>query len=325
MKGSRGRLLFGLLLVCTAGPLPAAERWRMSAEQPAGNFITQVAKDFARDVARFSHGELQIDVTPNSELFKRPQVKQAVQGGQVQLGDLFMSVLGNEDPLFELDSLPLLATDYNQAKKLWAASRPAIEARLRKDGVRLLYAVPWPPQSLYSDRPLHGMQDFKGMKFRSYNTAISRMATLMGADPTVITTEEVPGAFKSRQVDAMLTSSATGVDLQAWDFARYFYDIRAFIPKNIVIVNEAAFDALSAETQHAVIEAAKTAELRGWELSWALAAYQVRTLGRRGVEVVENVPEPIQAGLIEVGDTLTREWITRAGEQGAAIIRDYRQ
>jgi TRAP-type C4-dicarboxylate transport system substrate-binding protein len=302
----------------------AVENWRMSAEQPISNFITQVAKDFTRNVARDTRGELVITLSTNSTLFKRAEVKAAVQHGDIQIGDLFMSVLGHDDPLFELDSLPFLATDYEQAKKLWSVSRPAIEQRLLKDGVRLLYAVPWPPQSLYSNRPVLGMADFRGMKFRAYNPTIERMAVLMGARPTIITTEAVPQAFMDGQVDGMLTSSATGVDLKAWRFAKYFYDIKAFIPKNIAIVNEAAFQRLSADTRIALLNAGKRAELQGWELSWALNSYQIRVLEHRGMVIAGELPGDTRSGLDGIGAALTDEWLSKAGPQGAAIIRAYR-
>jgi TRAP-type C4-dicarboxylate transport system substrate-binding protein len=312
-------------LVGAATAAQAAEHWNMSAEQPSSNFITRIASDFARQVKRESKGELDISVSPNSTLFKRAQVKAAVARGDIQLGDLFMSVLSEEDPLYALDSLPFLVTDYDQAKRLWQASRPAIEQRLLKDGVRLLYAVPWPPQSLYSNKPVTRMVDFQGMKFRSYNPTIARMAELIGAVPTTIATEDVPQAFASGQVQAMLTSSATGVDLQAWKFVSHFYDIKAFIPKNITVVNEAAFQRLSVTAQQALLMAAKRAEMQGWELSWALNAYQIRTLERRGLTVAAEAPQEVRAGLGVIGRTLAWEWLGKAGEQGREIIDEYRE
>lgn len=312
-------------LVSAVTTAQAAELWNMSAEQPTSNFITRIARDFARQVTRESKGELDIRVSPNSTLFKRAQVKAAVAREDIQLGDLFMSVLSEEDPLYALDSLPFLVTDYDQAKRLWQASRPAIEQRLLKDGVRLLYAVPWPPQSLYSNKPVTRMADFQGLKFRSYNPTIARMAELVGAVPTTIATEDVPQAFGSGEVQAMLTSSATGVDLQAWKFASHFYDIKAFIPKNITVVNETAFQRLSVTAQQALLTAAKRAEMQGWELSWALNAYQIRTLERRGLTVVEQAPPEVRAGLDAIGRTLAWEWLGQAGEQGREIVDEYRE
>lgn len=322
------RLLgFPVLLSLLAGAATAAqgsERWRMSAEQPGSNYITRIAEDFARQIRRESKGELDIRISANSALFSRAQVKDAVARGDIQVGDLFLSALADEDPVYALDSLPFLVADYGQAKRLWAATRPAIEQRLLQDGVRLLYAVAWPPQSLFSSRPVERMADFQGLRLRTYNSTMARMAELMGAVSISLPTEQVRQAFYGGQVHGMLTSSATGLDLQAWKFASHFYDIRAFIPKNVVVVNEAAFQALSRETRHAVLMAARHAELQGWELSWALADYQVRTLERRGMTVQREVPAPLRHGLDEVGKTLLQEWLDTAGEHGVAVLEAYR-
>lgn len=296
----------------------------MSAEQPGSNYITRIAEDFASQVRRQSKGALDIRVSANSVLFTRAQVKGAVARGDIQVGDLFMSVLGDEDPLYALDSLPFLVKDYAQAKSLWQASRPAIEQRLLKDGVRLLYAVPWPAQSLFSRQPVMRMADFQGMRMRTYNSTTARMAELMGAVPTTLPTEEVPGAFRDGQVQGMLTSAATGLDLQAWKFASHVYDIKAFIPKNIAVVNEAAFQRLAPHIRAMVLTAARRAELQGWELAWALAGYQLRTLERRGMTVHGEAPA-LRAGFDEVGESLVREWLETAGETGRVVLDDYHE
>lgn len=304
-------------------PAQGAERWSMSVEQPAGNFISRVAVEFARNVRQATRGQLDIRVHPGSSLYRRLEVKPAVGRGDIQLGDLFMSSLGNEDPIYELDSLPFLATDYEQARRLWAVSRTAVERRLLRDGVRLLYAVPWPAQSLFSNRPLRHIGDVRDLRFRSYNPTISRLARLLHARPATIDTEDVPQAFRQGRVDIMLTSSATGMDLRAWDFVSHFYDVRAFIPKNIVIVNERAFQRLPEAQRRALLQAAELAERAGWELSWALTGYQTRMLARRGMTVVQDIEPRLLRGLADVGRQLTEEWLARASDEHARIIETY--
>ena len=302
----------------------AAERWNMTVEQPDGNFITTVAKEFSKDVETATAGELQIRIHANSVLFKRPEVKRAVQTGQVQVGDVLMSVLGNEDPIYEVDSVPFLARSYGEAHKLWQVSRPAVEARLAKQGIKLLYAMPWSPQSIYSKTPISSMDDFKGMKFRAYNPATSRMTELMGAIPTVIQTGEIPQAFSTGMISGMLTSPTTGVDSQAWDFSTYYYDVKAFIPKNFVIVNARAFKRLPQASQQAVLDAAARAEKRGWEIAQAKTGELVKTLAANGMQVADSAPEAVEAGFQQIGQTMVEEWLQKSGADGKAIIDAYK-
>lgn len=312
-----------LVAIPMVSPVYGGERWSMSVEQPAGNFISRVAVEFARNVRQATNGQLNIRVHPNSTLYRRPEVKPAVTRGDIQIGDVFMSALGNEDPIYELDSLPFLATDYEQARKLWAVSREAVEQRLLADGARLVYAVPWPAQSLFSNRPLQTVEDVRDLRFRSYNPTISRLAHLLHAQPTTINTEDVPQAFRDGQVDITLTSSATGMDLRAWDFVSHFYDVRAFIPKNIVIVNERAFQRLPEAQRSALLHAGERAERAGWELSWALTGYQTRMLARHGMTVVQNIDPQLRRKLTEVGQQITEEWLARADDEHAQIIEAY--
>lgn len=302
----------------------AAERWNMSVEQPDGNSLTKVAKSFAEDVSTATGGELVIRVHSNSSLFKRPEVKRAVQTGQVQVGEVLMSVLGNEDAIFEIDSVPFLARNYTDAQKLWEVSKPAVEARLAKQGIKLLYAMPWSPQSIFTKTPITTMADFKGMKFRAYNPATSRMTELMGAVPTVINTGEVPQAFSTGMITGMLTSPTTGVDTQAWDFSTYYYDVKAFIPKNFVIVNARAFARLPEASQQAVLAAAERAEKQGWAAAQAETSQLVATLAEKGMQVSEDAPAEVEAGFGKIGETMAAEWLERTGAEGQAIIDAYR-
>lgn len=306
------------------GSAQAADRWNLSAEQPDGNYITVVARDFAADVAKATGGDLEIRIHSNSALFKRAELKRAVQTGQVQVGDVLISVLGNEDPIFEVDAVPLLARNFDSAWKLWQASRSGMEAKLKSQGIKLLYSVPWPPQGIYTKVPVTQMSDFKGMKFRAYNAATSRMVELMGASPTTVNSGDVPQAFGTGLIEAMITSPATGVDSQAWDFSSYYYDVQAFIPKNVTMVNARAFDRLPPASQKAVLAAAERAEKKGWDLARKQTSELTQQLAKNGM-IVAPTPPAIEAELAKVGAVMAEDWVKKAGPAGRAVIDQARR
>jgi TRAP-type C4-dicarboxylate transport system substrate-binding protein len=320
MTLNRRYFLTGIAAMCLGlSSAHAAERWNMSVEQPDGNYITAVARDFAADVAKATNGELDIKIHSNSVLFKRPDLKRAVQTGQVPIGDVLISVLGNEDAIFEVDAVPLLARDFDSAWKLWQASRKQMEARLQKQGIKLLYSVPWPPQGIYTKVPVTQISDFKGMKFRAYNAATARLAELMGASPTTVNSGDVPQAFGTGLIEAMITSPATGVDTQAWDFSKYYYDVQAFIPKNVVMVNARAFAKLPEASQKAVLAAAERAEKKGWEVARNKTSELTETLAKNGM-VVGPTPPAIQAELSKIGAVMADEWLKKAGSDGKTVL-----
>ena len=148
---------------------------------------------------------------PGASLFKAPEIKRAVQSGQAQIGEILISGYSNEDPIFGVDSVPFLATSYADARKLWKASRKATEERFAKQGMKVLYAVPWPPQGIYTNKPLTSVADMKGLKMRAYNPATSKIAELVGAQPVTVQAAELAQAMTTGVVNANITSGATGV------------------------------------------------------------------------------------------------------------------
>ena len=148
-----------------------AEKWDMALAYGAGNFHSANAAEFAKNVSEKSGGKLTIVTHPGGSLFKGGEIFRAVRTGQAQIGERFMSALGKEDPLLEVDSQPFLATSYSDAMKLYKASKPGIIKGLEEKGLVFLYAVPWPAQGLYSKKEINSVSDLKGLKFRAYNSA----------------------------------------------------------------------------------------------------------------------------------------------------------
>src|ERR1043165_7925174 len=265
----------------------AQTKWDMPTPYPAANFHTENIAQFAADVDKATNGKLKITVHSNASLFKANEIKRAVQGGQAQIGEILISGYSNEDPLYGVDSVPFLATSYADAAKLWKASKKAIEDRFAKQGLMVLYSVPWPPQGIYSTKPLNSVADMKGLKMRSYNPYTSRIAELAGAQPVTIQAAELAQAMATGAVNANITSGATGYDTKAWEVVKNYYDTQAWLPKNIVFVNKAAFDALDKTTQQAILKAAADAEARGWKTSEEKTAWYVDQLAKNGMNVAQ--------------------------------------
>ncbi|MEE9446812.1 MAG: TRAP transporter substrate-binding protein, partial [Arenicellales bacterium] len=208
-------LILGATVLSSAAM--AETKWDMPTPYGDGVHHTKNVNHFADDVKAATNGELNIVVHSGASLIKHPEIHRAVRSGQVPAGEMFMGLLGNDNPIFKADNIPFLASDFASAKKLWAASRPAIEAALHKDGIKLLYAVPWPPQGFYTKKAIASGADLKGMKLRAYSPATSRLAVLLEATPTTVQTPEIPQAFSTGIIDAMVTSPSTGVSSQSWD------------------------------------------------------------------------------------------------------------
>ncbi|MSQ69757.1 MAG: C4-dicarboxylate ABC transporter substrate-binding protein [Betaproteobacteria bacterium] len=323
MKRVQSLLAVATLAAATAAA-QAQIKWDMPTPYPPSNFHTENITQFAADIDKATGGRLKIQVHANGSLFKAPEIKRAVQGGQAQIGEILLSGYSNEDPLFGVDSVPFLATSYADSLKLWRASRKALEERFAKQGMKLLYSVPWPPQGIYANKPLASAADMKGLKMRTYNPATARIADLLGAQPVTIQAAELAQAMATGAVNANITSGATGYDTKAWEQVKYFYDAQAWLPKNIVIVSQKALDGLDKQGQDSVVRAAAEAETRGWSVSEEKTKWYLEQLTKNGMNVAPP-PTQFRADLKKIGDTMTAEWVKSAGPDGKAIIDAFRK
>lgn len=308
----------------TALAASAQTKWDMPTPYPAANFHTENITQFAADVDKASAGKLKITVHAGGSLYKANEIKRAVQGGQAQIGEILLGGYANENPLFGTDNVPFLATSYAEAKKLAAAQKPALEALLARQGLKMLFSVPWPPQGIFAAKPINAGADLKGVKWRAYSPQTSRIAELVGAQPVTIQAAELSQALATGAVAAFMTSGATGYDSKVWEQVKFFYDTQAWLPKNAVLVSQKAFDALDKASQDAVLKAAAEAEARGWKTSEEKTRFYVEQLGKNGMTVAAP-SAALKADMKKVGDTMIGEWQKTAGAEGQAILDAYRK
>ena len=323
---TRIRVLLALALLGTVlqGPAQAQTKWDLPAAYPATNFHSVNLNQFATDVDKASGGKLKITVHPNASLFKAPEIKRAVQSGQAPIGEVLMVNFQNEWQIWGADGLPFLADSYDESMRLWKVQKPLMEKKLAEQGLMILYAVPWPPQGVYSKKPLASAADLKGIKWRAYSPATARIAELVGAQPVTVQAAEVSQAFATGVTESMMSSGSTGADAKLHEHVKYWYDTQAWLPKNAVLVNKKAFDALDKATQDAVMKAAADAEVRGLAESKKANNASLDLLRNGGMQIVAP-PAQLTADLKKVGDVMLKEWLEKAGPEGKALIDAYQK
>lgn len=320
------KMKFAVALAATAlaSQAFAQTKWDLPSAYPASNFHTENLAQFVSDVDKGSGGKLKITLHPNASLFKAPEIKRAVQGNQAQAGEFLMANFQNEWPLWGIDGVPFLATSFADAKRLYDASKPAIEKKLNEQGMTLLYAVPWPPQGLYSRNPVKSQADLKGIKWRAYSPATARIAELVGAQPVTIQQAELSQAMATGVLDSYMSSGSTGYDTKTYEHLKYFYDLQAWLPKNAVVANKKALEALDKPTQDALRKAAAEAETRGWATSEKKTGEYLDLLKKNGM-TVEPPSAQLKTDMQKVGEVMLKEWLDKAGPEGKAVVDAYRK
>ncbi len=311
-----------LLAAAMAAPASAQVKWDLPSGYPLANPHTVTLMQFAKDVDIETKGKLKITVHPNGALFKAPEIMRAVESGQAQAGEILMSLLVNQNPIYGLDSLPFLATSFDDSYRLYQAQKPVLEQMLDKRGVKLLYAVAWPPQGIYAKKEIRSAADMKGLKWRAYNPATAKIAQVVGATPLTIQAAELSQALATGVVDSMMTSGATGVDSKVWESLTHFHTVNAWLPKNMVVVNVKEFAKLDKPTQEAVLKLAADAERKGWERMRGFTDESLAILRKNRMTVVTPTPQ-LTGDMKKIGDEMVADWLKQAGPDGKAILDAY--
>ncbi len=300
----------------------AAEKWDMPMAYAASNYHSENGAEFAKCVTEKGVG-LEVVTHPGGSLFKGGDIKRAVQTGQANIGERLISAHENENPLYGIDSIPFLATSFDDSEKLWRAAGDKIQAALAEENLVYIYAVPWPPQGLYTNKPVEAVADLAGIKFRAYNTATARIAELGGMVPVQIEAAELSQALATGVAEAFISSGSTGYDRKVWEQLSHFYDTQAWLPRNVVFANKDAWDALDASAQGAIIDCGTAASERGLAKARELTDFYVKGLAENGMTVAEP-SEQLRNELKGFGETMTNEWLESAGEEGKAIIDTFK-
>lgn len=317
-RGFAAAMLGGLL------PLKAkaSSSWKLATGYRAESFHTQNLSTLAREVSVATQGSFVIEIYPNNTLAKLNDIRAAVETGKAQAGESILTSMTSDIPLAGADSVPFIVSSYADAMRMWRYQRPLLEKHFQRRGLTLLYAVPWPPQGLYSSKLVSGIGDFKGTRMRTYNSTTARIAALMQAQGVDVPMVEVGKAFAEGRIDSMITSAVTGVENKVWNHVKYFYEINAWFPKNVVFVNAKAMDELEPMAREALLRAAQAAEQRGWETSERVAYESVDELRRNGMKV-ERVPRDFSVDLKRVGERLSLEWVRQVGAEANGVFIPY--
>ncbi|MBX3621118.1 MAG: TRAP transporter substrate-binding protein [Rhizobacter sp.] len=306
----------------TAQATAGAAAWRLPTGYRADSFHGRNLADFARAVSTSTQGTLRIELHPDNTLLTLAQIPAAVRSGQVQAGEVIMTGLAQDMPMAGVDSVPFVVSSYDDAQRLWQYQRPLMERHFDSRGLKVLFAVPWPPQSLYATRPIRSADDLRGSRMRTYNATTVRIAQLLGAEPVDVPMAKVAQAVAEGRIDTMITSAVTGVENKVWGACKYFYEINAWFPKNITFANAAAYAALTPPQQRSLLEASAAAEKNGWALSRAAALDSMNELRRNGMHI-EPAPHLLQPVIRRLGERFSLEWLQGVGREANEVFVPY--
>lgn len=285
-------------------------------------YHTATAREFARCVGTATGGEFTINVHSGGGLIAGAEIFDAVSEGKVQIGERLLSAHQDRHPIFGIDSLPFLAASFEESRNLWSAARPTLSRVLEAENLHLLYSVPWPPQGMFTDRPVDEVADLEGARFRSYNQATARLADMIGMQPVRVAAADLNSALQTGAAQAFISSAATGYGRGVWQHLSHFYAVDAWLPRNYVFVNLDAWQALSGAERNGLTACAEMAEYAGYYRAQEYTLLTMAALRDEGMEV--GLPSGVfRAQLLELGRDMLAEWMTGADADARKVIEAY--
>jgi len=320
----RSIALAAVLGLASALPAAAETDWDLSIAWPVGNFHVKNAQTFADKVKAVTGGEVVITVHPGGALgLKGPETMVAVRDGIVPIADILLNQQVGEAPFLGIESVPYLASGYDELALLQKFARPIYERIAARFNQKILYIVPWPGQAVYSKRRIATLGDLDGLKIRVVDKNGYQFFSKLGAAPLQLPWGEVVPSLASGAIEGVTTSSSSGVDGKFWEFLGYMNRFNWQSASNMVNVNLDAWNALSPANRAAIEKLARTLEPRFWQVSKDEDKRNLKILADHGIEITSPSPA-LKAGLLKVAHGMWDDFIATVGPDAADVIAKYR-
>jgi len=312
-----------LTAAVSAGLMASVVKMDLNAKYGANNFHTKGAVKFAKLVDKYTNGTVKITVHAGSSLVKGNPLK-AVKDGTVAMTDMFIPFTSGGGKVFGISALPFIANSYSDAYRLYQISKPAYIKTFKKWNQKLLYAVTWPPSGIYTKKPIKKIEDFKGLKTRTYDKNSATFINMAGGNAIAMAWGEVYSALRTGMINSVVTSSASGKDGKFWEVLTHFTKIHYAYPLQAVTINLDYWNSLSKSQQKAMLKAAKEMEKAQWQAAKDEDKIALKTLAKHGMKISEATPE-LKKSLDKIADKMLKNYLKDASPTIKKIFKEYRK
>ena len=128
----------------------------------------------------------------------------------------------------ELEGLdvPLVALTADEARAMVDAARPMVdEIYANRFNSKVLAIAPYPPQVVFCNADIQGLDDLKGKKIRASGRMTAKFLDALGAEGVNVGFAEVPGALQKGVVDCAVTGAGSGYSAGWWEVSTHLLPI----------------------------------------------------------------------------------------------------
>lgn len=271
----------------------------------AGNYApdhpgTLAQYEIAKEVLEKTKGEVNITVYPAGQLGDYTQAYEDVMRGNIDMGWFYIT--GQYNPVLEISSLPYLATDWEELKRVFSPGSfwySTYEAAHGNIGVKLLGVYVDSFISLATvkelNEPLNPNANHKA-KIRIPPTEIYKITMdSLNYDTVSINWSDLYTAMQTGVCDGWIGGTAALNYFQFRDLIKSFIPIRAFVENVSYVYNAEKFSKLPAEYQKIIFEACQRQAIKSIADAQANEAlYQEKLSKESKVDIMEVTDAQIE-------------------------------
>ncbi|KLK91618.1 hypothetical protein AA309_19005 [Microvirga vignae] len=283
---------------------------------------TLADKRFAELVAQRTNGAVKIEVYGDANLGNEREIAESVVSGSVDIAPSGMSGIGRFFPELQVLELPYIYKDLDHMQRVAAAIAPDVEAAFEKQGVRNLGFLFLGPRSIASKKPIETIDDMKGLRLRVPESPLYiGFAKALGAVPTPIPLPEVYSAMETGVADAAEGEPATLSTTKWYETTKSVSLTKHIWHFRFITINKDKFDALPAEQQAVVRQAAADAQKYQAGLVNDFNAKALEEMKAANVKIVET------KGLDKFAERLAKfqdEYAASLGDKAVKLLAKVR-
>ena len=221
---------------------------------PPTHIQCQTAMDWAKEIEKRTGGKVKITVFPGGSLTSAPQCYEGVVNGVSDIGMSCFAYTRGRFPLLEGLDLPMGYPDGKTASRIATDLAKKYNPAELSD-VKLLYIHAHGPGILASKKPIHTLDDMKGLKVRATGLS-SKIVEHLGGTPVAMSQPETYEALQKGVVDATMCPAET---LKGWKQGEVIQSVTdssaiGYTTAMFVVMNKDKWNALPADVQKVFTE-----------------------------------------------------------------------
>ena len=258
---------------------------------------------FAELVSEKTGGSVTVEIFPSSTLHGWSEGVDSLQGG---VSDISWINADNRLPCYAVTSLYPAEVSLENQTTLDAAYAELVRDEAANVGLVPLFNSNYSyDQEWWFEEPIDDIGNLDGKLVRSIGPLVSMMIETWGGEPVFVAPKEVFQSAERGVVDGINMGVATYSSWKLWTVMPYMVNANLFYGNIQYMMNKAKFDALTAEEQAALTEAASETETWLQPRYEAWVDQQVGNAVMQGGGSAVSIPDAQRAALI---DSVRPKW-----------------